>query len=187
MSATINFYGPLFSSPDITPAIARAAHVARVFGQALIKAKTPVDTGKLKSDWKVKLEGQGLRITNAAPYAGFVEFGTVKMAARSMMTSSLPEIQAVFVSELYSDIGKELGADLVGKVKQPNPSYSNAVAANPAYPSVGKKLVPTISTGLSKRTAKTSQKYLFSRPNDILSKTQKARTENASPLLQRRR
>lgn len=181
--STINYYGQLFDSPEITPAIARAANIAKTFGAALIKAKTPVDTGRLKGDWKLKLEGNGIRITNDAYYAGFVEFGTKKMAARSMMTSSLPEIQSVFIDELYNEIGEAIGADLLTDFNRP--SYSSAVNANPKYPDVGSALQPKIRTGLTKNTKNTSKSYLFANPRKILSDRQTKRTETARPLLQR--
>lgn len=180
----IDYYGKLFNSPEITPAIARAANIAKTYGTALIKAKTPVDTGKLKSDWQIKLEGNGLRITNEAYYAGFVEFGTKKMAPRSMMSSSLPAIQSVFIDELYQEIGEALGDDLLADYKKPN--YQSAVSANPKYPSVGTALQPKIKTGLTKSTKKTSKSYLFPNPNKILSPAQEKRVAQARPLLQRR-
>lgn len=183
MSASINYYGKLFDSPEITPAIARAANIAKTFGTALIKAKTPVDTGRLKGDWKLRLEGNGIRITNDAYYAGFVEFGTRKMAARSMMTSSLPEIQSVFIDELYKDIGEAIGADLL--IDFNRPSYSTAVNGTPKYPKVGNMLQTKISTGLTRNTKNTSKSYLFSNPAKILSDRQIKRTESARPLLQR--
>lgn len=184
MAATISYYGKLFDSPQITPAIARAANIAKTYGAGLIKARTPVDTGRLKSDWNVKLEGNGLRITNDAPYAGFVEFGTSKMAARSMMTTSLPDIQRVFIDELYSEIGEALGNDML--IDFDKPGYGSAVSANPKYPNVGKALQPKIKTGLTKRSPKTSKSFLFADPKKILSKPQEAKIARARPLLQRR-
>lgn len=182
--AEIDYYGKLFESPEITPAIARAANIAKTFGTALIKAKTPVDTGKLKSDWKLKLEGNGIRITNQAYYAGFVEFGTRKMAARAMMTSSLPEIRDVFIDALYDEIGGALGADLLSNFRKPG--YSTAVKGSPKYPNVGDALQPKIPTGLTKRDKKTSKEYLFPNPSNILNSRQRTRIDQARPLLQRR-
>ena len=182
--AQIDYYGKLFDSSNITPAIARAANVAKTFGKALIKAKTPVDTGNLKSLWDIQLEGNGLRVTNEAHYAGFVEFGTSKMAARSMMTSSMPEIQSVFIDELYQDIGEALGNDLLSDFQRPG--YDTAVVANKKYPSVGSALQTKIKTGLSKRSAKTSKKFLFADPKRILNEKQEKRIGQARPLLQRR-
>lgn len=181
MSATINYYGALFDEDTkITPAIARAANIAKTYGKALIAARTPVDTGKLKSSWQLRLEGGGLRIKNEAPYAGFVEFGTRKMAPRAMMTSSLPDIKAVFVGELYKEIGKKLGADLVSSFQPP--SYSNAVSANPLYPEVGTRLQAPIKSGLSKRSKTTNRSFLFSPgQKDILSASQRAKIARARP------
>jgi HK97 gp10 family phage protein len=185
--AEINYYGRLFDEPlAIQPAVARAANIAATFGKALIKAKTPVDTGKLKSQWDVKLEGNGLRITNPTNYAGFVEFGTRKMSARSMMTSSLPEIQSVFIDELYQDIGEAIGADLLTDFQKPG--YDSAVVAKRPglYPEVGNKLQPKITTGLSKRTKNTTKSYLFSNPAKILSGKQEKRISQAKPLYQKK-
>ena len=100
-----------------------------------------------------------------------------------MMTSSLPEIQSVFIDELYQDIGEAIGADLLADFNRP--SYSSAVAANPKYPNVGNALQPKISTGLTKNSKKTSKNYLFANPAKILSERQTARTEAARPLLMR--
>jgi HK97 gp10 family phage protein len=181
----INYYGKLFEADvQITPAIARAANIAKTFASGLIKARTPVDTGKLKSSWKVGLEGGGLRIKNDTFYAGFVEFGTSKMAPRSMMTSSLPEIQEVYIDALYKEIGEAMGDDLLADYTRPG--YGNAVSRNPKYPNVGKALQPTIKTGLTKRTPKTAKAYLFANPNKILSSAQEKRIASARPLLQRR-
>jgi HK97 gp10 family phage protein len=183
--AEINYYGKLFEADvPITPAIAKAANIAKTFASGLIKARTPVDTGKLKSSWKVGLEGGGLRIKNDTFYAGFVEFGTVNMAPRAMMTSSLPEIQSAYIDALYKEIGEAMGDDLLADYTRPG--YSNAVDRNPKYPNVGSALQPKIKTGLSKKSAKTSKNYLFSDPNKILSKPQEKRIASARPLLQRR-
>lgn len=170
----IDYYGKLFDDPNITPGIARAANIAKTYGVALIKAKTPVDTGLLKSSWKASLEGNGIRYTNEAPYAGFVEFGTRKMAPRVMMTSSLPEIQSVFIDALYDEIGEELAGEIItdfGKT-----GYDSAVN-NPA---------PKDPSGLTKRTKKTTKKYLFANPAKILSERQTAKITQARPLFQKK-
>jgi hypothetical protein len=185
-SVQIDYYGKLFSSPDITPGIARAANIAKTYGLALVKARTPVDSGDLKGGWQARLEGNGIRWSNAAPYAGFVEFGTRKMAPRAMLTNSLPDIAEVFTEELYKEVGKELGASTVSDYK--TPSYSNAgVGSNPSkYPEVGNKLQPKIKTGLSKRDKKTSKNYLFADPAKILNAKQEKSVARARPLLQRK-
>ena len=181
----ISYYGKLFDSPNITPAIARAANIAKTYGLALVKARTPVDTGDLKGSWKAKLEGNGIRFNNDMYYAGWVEFGTVKMSPRAMLQSSLPELQGAFIDALYEEIGDQLAADIISDFSKP--SYSSAVkATNPTkYPNVGSKAQAKIKTGLTKRDPKTSKNYLFSNPSDILSKKQNAKVANARPLLTR--
>ena len=69
-----------------------------------IKAECPVITGKLVNsiDRNMDVNGETMtaRITAKAPYAWFVEMGTVKMAARAFMrrglANSIPAIQNIF-------------------------------------------------------------------------------------------
>lgn len=187
MAAPISYYGKLFTNTDITPAIAKAANVAKTFGLALVKARTPVDTSKLKGNWEARLEGNGIRFTNDTPYAGFVEFGTRKMSPRAMLTRSLIDIEEVFIEELYKDIGSTLGADIISGYQ--SPGYDNAVKTDQPdkYPQVGNKLQPKIRTGLSKNSKKTSKNFLFSNPADILNGKQKAIIAKSKPLLQKKK
>jgi HK97 gp10 family phage protein len=182
MSVEINYYGKLFNSPDITPGIARAANIAKTYGLALVKARTPVDTARLHEGWKATLEGGGIRWSNDTPYAAYVEFGTRKMAPRGMLTRSLDDIKEVFIEELGKEIGKELGEQIVSDYK--TPGYGNAgVGSNPTkYPEVGNKLQPKIKTGLSKRDKKTSKNFLFSNPAKILSERQEKGINRARPF-----
>lgn len=182
MSVEINYYGKLFEADDITPGIARAANIAKTYGLALVKARTPVDTARLHEGWQAKLEGGGIRWTNNTPYAAYVEFGTRKMAPRGMLTRSLPDIAEVFTQELYKEIGSELGASTVSDYK--TPGYGNAgQGTNPTkYPEVGNKIQPAIKTGLSKKNKKTSKNYLFANPADILSGKQKKSVDRARPF-----
>ncbi|MBW4558426.1 MAG: HK97 gp10 family phage protein [Trichormus sp. ATA11-4-KO1] len=132
MSAEISYFGELFTGNKVTPAITKAANVAKTFGLALVSARTPVDTGELKSNWKAKLEGNGIRWLNDTPYAGFVELGTRKMAPRQMLTSSLIDISLVFEQELAKELGRTLGASVIAEmVGTPDqPTYGNRVSDN---------------------------------------------------------
>lgn len=185
MGVQIDYYGKLFDSPDITPAIAKAANIAKSYGLALVKARTPVDTGDLKGHWRAKLEGNGIRFKNDMFYAGWVEFGTSKMAPRSMLTDSLPDIQSAFIDALYSEIGDQLAADIITDYTKTG--YGTAVsvpktaAEKTRYPHVGAKSVAKIKTGLTKRDPKTSKSYLFASPKDILNKTQLKKVANSRP------
>lgn len=188
MGVKIDYYGKLFTdNTPVTPAIARAANIAKTYGLALVKAKTPVDTGNLKMSWEAKLEGAGIRWTNPAYYAGFVEFGTRKMAPRAMLSSSIGDIEEVFISELYNEIGSALGAEIISGGRLPTYESAGDGSRPDKYPSVGSKLQPKIKTGLSKRDKKTSKKFLFADPSKILSDRQQSRIDNARPLYGRKK
>lgn len=188
MGVQIDYYGKLFTNDTpVTPAIARAANIAKTYGLALVKAKTPVDTGRLKETWDARLEGAGIRWTNPQPYAGFVEFGTRKMAARSMLTSSIGDIEEVFTSELYNEIGANLGAEIISGSRLPSYETAGSGSKPDKYPNVGSKLQPKIKTGLSKRDKKTSKKFLFADPSKILSDRQQSRIDSARPLYGRKK
>lgn len=60
-----------------------------------VKDKTPVDTGRLRAGWEVQATTGALDLTNAVPYAGFVELGTSKMAPRAMLRRTLLEAQPI--------------------------------------------------------------------------------------------
>ena len=63
------------------------------------EAGTPVDTGALRASWKIQTSGKGAKrkvvIANTVfdrtgvDYAPFVEYGTIKMAPRRMLTKAL--------------------------------------------------------------------------------------------------
>lgn len=169
----VDYYGQLFNGDVITPAIARAANIAKTYGLALVQARTPVDSGNLKSNWKAKLEGNGIRWSNETPYSSFVEFGTKKMAARSMLSASIPDITAVFEEEISKEMGKALGA-----------SIGASIVSEAAIPTYNNQGSAKVAGGLAKRNF--SKQYLFSNPSDILSGKQKAQAAKAKPLLQRK-
>lgn len=187
-SVSVNYYGKLFAEDlEVTPAIARAANIAKTYGLALVKARTPVDKGELKAGWQARLEGNGIRWSNDTRYAGFVEFGTRKMAPRAMLTNSIDDIEAVFADALMEEVGVYLAGDIVASAHAPN--YGNAgVGSNPQkYPEVGNKLQPKLKTGLTKNAKNTSKKYLFADPAKILNGKQEASIAKARPLLGRKK
>jgi hypothetical protein len=173
MASNIDYHSTLFTGDEITPAIAKAANIAKTYGLALIKARTPVDKGDLQAGWKGKLEGNGVRWSNDTSYAGFVEFGTKKMAPRLMLTMSLPDIAVVFEEEL----GKELGKRLASK------AISDMVA-NPVQPTYTNQGAPKIKGGLAGR--KYSKEYLFANPKKILTPSQENDIAAARPLIKKR-
>lgn len=184
MAAPITFHGALFdSNTPVTPAIAKAANVAKTYGLALVKARTPVDTSKLKGAWAATLEGNGIRWTNPTPYAGFVEHGTRKMAGRAMLANSLTDIETVFYRELSKELGKTLAFDIIDTSSPP--TYGNSVKPSAKYPEVGKNVAPKVSGGLSRRKGSYSKSYLFSNPKDIVGNSDKDYVNSQRPLFQK--
>lgn len=115
--ATINAYGPLFEGVKVvSPAIKRAAEKARRFGILHLKTISPVRTGFYRSRWAAQLEGYGIRYTNDAPYAIYLEMGTRKMRARRVLGRTLPEVDRVFRKELSREVGSALAAKTIGDV-----------------------------------------------------------------------
>lgn len=57
--------------------------------ERMVKANTPVDSGRLRRGWRSTATGKGskriVRISNSVPYAKMVENGTRKMAPRRML------------------------------------------------------------------------------------------------------
>jgi hypothetical protein len=51
---------------------------------SVLEENTPVDTGLLVSSWSVEPQRDGVRVSNSAPYAEFVDKGTRFMAPRNM-------------------------------------------------------------------------------------------------------
>lgn len=111
---SISYYGALADGFKVTPSITAAAERTRQYAVKLIKERTPVDTGRLKGSWNVDLEGYGLRIENATPYAKFVELGTRKMRGRHMIEGAMPQI----ISQFRKELGTALGRALAGRITQ---------------------------------------------------------------------
>lgn len=113
----ISYFGPLFATDaNISPQIRRAAQKAAAYGRFRAQARTPVATGLLRRSTEVKLEGRGIRMKNDTPYARYVHNGTKRMPARRFISDTLPETKEVFRLELQQEIGRKLGADIIGNL-----------------------------------------------------------------------
>lgn len=108
----ISFYGALADGFAVSPAIKKATENTLKFGLKLVKSNTPIKTGRMKSSWNATLEGYGIRWSNDAPYASFVEGGTRRMAPRAPLAKAIPAIRAEFRKQL----GRELGNKLAKKI-----------------------------------------------------------------------
>lgn len=91
---TVDFTGDIFdiNSFNFQPAF----DATLAFGVDAIGERTPVITGDLKRG----LDSDDSSIFDDVFYSGYVEAGTVKMSARSMMENSLDEISEEFLDQL---------------------------------------------------------------------------------------
>jgi hypothetical protein len=53
--------------------------------------RTPVKTGLLQASWGGEVKGDVITIENPVEYASYVEYGTVKMAPRAMLRTTMEE------------------------------------------------------------------------------------------------
>lgn len=112
--ASIRYYGQLFTNKGkaIPRAVQKAVDSTQAFAELTLKANTPVKTGKLRSSWNVMQHKKGLALTNAAPYALYVEMGTRRMKPRNMVKDSMPIISAHFEKELKRNLAGSLAAKM---------------------------------------------------------------------------
>ena len=60
-----------------------------------VRARTPVRTGALQEGWGFKPRLESIDIYNVEDYAGYVEYGTEKMAPRAMLRTTLLEAEQI--------------------------------------------------------------------------------------------
>ena len=68
------------------------------FGVELLertRQRTPVRTGALLGGWGFTVKKDSIEIYNTQDYAGFVEYGTIYMAPRAMLRTSLMEADQI--------------------------------------------------------------------------------------------
>lgn len=130
----LSYQGDLWQGNKVTPAIASATEETRRFAVFALKAKTPVRTGNLQRSWFVNKLGRGLKITNNAKYAIYVERGTSRMKPRLMLTRTLPEIEATFKRSLAKELGKSLGARVLSAVTGSDVGVTRAEQFTKALP-----------------------------------------------------
>jgi len=109
--ADIRFIGTLWNKPTVTSEVRESIKETAQFARNLLPKNTPVDTGILARSWRVSVGDRIMTIANPTPYAGFVEYGTSRMAARGMLAKSIPEIESHFKSTLESKIQSKLSGN----------------------------------------------------------------------------
>ena len=108
-NATVNFSGRLFDGP-ITPEIRKALNLTIPDALSLIRASTPVDTGRMRRSWTGSASGNRLQIKNSAPYSYWVEYGNSRMAARRPLGQNLNNIVEIFKGHLRDSVTQSLGS-----------------------------------------------------------------------------
>ncbi|MEA5447593.1 HK97 gp10 family phage protein [Leptolyngbya sp. CCNP1308] len=97
--------GPLHENPNLhfRRAVSQAMSDTADYGLGILKARTPVRTGRLQNSWFSKIESWNqFYFDNSAPYARFVE-QKVLMASRSQ-----PEIDRYLSRALDENIDREM-------------------------------------------------------------------------------
>jgi HK97 gp10 family phage protein len=77
---------------------------------AVMQAKTPVDTGNLKSSESVDIDGLSFEAGPTADYAEYVELGTSRMAAEPYAGPAFDEVEPQIADALG-----DLGAQILGR------------------------------------------------------------------------
>jgi hypothetical protein len=102
----VKLEGPLWKDDAIKKPLNKAIKRTLEYGKGVIKERTPVKTGLLKSQWFYRTEQRA--IFNEVPYSIFVEYGTRFMFARMMAQNSIPDIQGYFEQAIAEELQRAL-------------------------------------------------------------------------------
>ena len=102
----VSFHGPLFQSENIKKALDEAVKPTLEYGKQIIKEKTPVKTGLLRSQWFYRTAQR--KIFNSTPYSVWIEYGSRFMAPRAMAQKSVPAIGERYQQNLNSAVTRNL-------------------------------------------------------------------------------
>ena len=81
----------------------RVADASQETAEAIVedaKQRVPVDTGELRDSIDARSEGIGYIVEATAGHAGFVEYGTRRMAAQPYLTPAAEAQRAPFIERL---------------------------------------------------------------------------------------
>lgn len=120
--ATINYHGKLLKDGQVaSDSVRTALRKSAAYGEALVKATSPVRSGKYKAGWSVRPVGAGLLWKNPMPYAGYVELGTRFMPGQHVMEKAISRTTQYFQVQL----GRELGAKIAVSAIRNHLAYSD--------------------------------------------------------------
>lgn len=99
---------------DHSPAVRAALDAAKLRSlegcgmtcEAFAKALCPVDTGHLRGSIAHKVAGDGVTIGSDVSYAGYVELGTYKMAARPYLKPAVHNNAQTYVNIVKNEYAK---------------------------------------------------------------------------------
>lgn len=76
--------------------------------EARAKVEVPVDTGNLKNSISTSFENDGMTgvVSTNVEYAAYVEFGTVKMAAKPYFTPAAEQVRKSFERAITNELVK---------------------------------------------------------------------------------
>lgn len=124
--ATIKYSGTLWSQPKVTKEVRSAMKETATYALTVIKRDTPVKTGLMRKSWRVAAGDRSLKITNSAPYAGFIEYGTSRITPRKPLGRNVDGIVQNFRNNLSQKILKKIETTGRGRDQQ------RALARQPA-------------------------------------------------------
>lgn len=102
--ATIQWTGSLWTQPRVTAEVRAAIKATAKYALPLIQGDTPVRTGLMRRSWRISAGDRSLKITNSAPYAGFIEYGTTKITPRRPLGKNVDGIVQHFRNTLSESI-----------------------------------------------------------------------------------
>lgn len=102
----VSFHGPLFQQGNAQKALDEAVKPTLEYGKEIIKEKTPVKTGLLRSQWFYRTAKRA--IWNSTPYSIHQEFGSRFMAPRAMAQRSVLAIGQRYEQNLSAAVARNL-------------------------------------------------------------------------------
>ncbi|MGI0028494.1 MAG: hypothetical protein ACREAQ_02120 [Nitrososphaera sp.] len=80
----------------------------------LVRTRTPVRTGHLINNHKMRVQGNSLRMWNEVEYAAYVEFGTSRMLPRPHWRPAIEYLKKT-LPQVFGQKGRELAASSVSR------------------------------------------------------------------------
>ena len=85
---------------SVSEASRQAALQTAAWAEQQLRVISPKRSGLLASNWKARVSNNTLILENPTYYAGFVEYGTRKMAARPMAQIVAPQARDYYMRQL---------------------------------------------------------------------------------------